>query len=70
MIVIAHRLSTVRSADQVVVLDAGRVVEAGPWRELTSNPEGRLNALLQAAGGVAPASSLLSVAAPLSKSSG
>ena len=70
MVVIAHRLSTVRSADQVVVLDAGRVVEAGPWRELTSNPEGRLNALLQAAGGVAPASSRLSVAAPLSKSSG
>jgi ATP-binding cassette subfamily C protein CydD len=28
-LVIAHRLSTVRNADRVVVLDAGRVVEAG-----------------------------------------
>jgi ABC-type multidrug transport system fused ATPase/permease subunit len=28
-IVIAHRLSTVRHADCIVVLDAGRVVEAG-----------------------------------------
>jgi ATP-binding cassette subfamily B protein len=33
-LVIAHRLSTVRSADQVVVLDGGRVVEAGTHNEL------------------------------------
>jgi ATP-binding cassette, subfamily B, multidrug efflux pump len=33
-IVISHRVSTVRGADQVVVIDAGRVVEAGTHEEL------------------------------------
>jgi ABC transporter fused permease/ATP-binding protein len=33
-LIIAHRLSTVASADRVVVVDGGQVVEAGPHAEL------------------------------------
>ena len=36
VVVIAHRLSTVRDADQIVVLDRGRIVEIGTHSELVS----------------------------------
>jgi ATP-binding cassette subfamily B protein len=43
-ITIAHRLSTVRNADQIVVLDHGRVVEAGTHASLMAG-QGRYAAL-------------------------
>ncbi len=34
VVVVAHRLSTVRNADQIVVLDEGKIVECGTHNEL------------------------------------
>jgi len=46
-VAIAHRLSTAEGADEVIVFDAGRVVQRGRHAELVADPEsvyGRLHA--------------------------
>lgn len=37
-IVVAHRLSTIRQADRIIVMDAGRVVDEGTYDELVCRP--------------------------------
>jgi ATP-binding cassette subfamily C protein len=49
IVVIAHRLSTVRHADQIVVMEGGRVAETGTWESLCAQPHSRLALLLRAA---------------------
>ncbi|MGW0217104.1 ATP-binding cassette domain-containing protein [Micromonospora chokoriensis] len=44
-LVIAHRLSTVRAADTIVVLDEGRIVQRGSYDELMDQPEGLFHRL-------------------------
>jgi subfamily B ATP-binding cassette protein MsbA len=39
-IVIAHRLATVKKADKILVMDAGKIVEVGTHRELLKKEEG------------------------------
>lgn len=47
--VIAHDLEVVRSADTIYVMDGGRVVESGSWKELMHS-EGRFFSLASARG--------------------
>jgi len=70
-ITIAHRLSTVRNADQIVVLDHGRVVEAGDHASLMAR-HGRYASLAGAAslggsGDLADAADLAAEAADLAE---
>jgi ATP-binding cassette subfamily C protein CydD len=51
MLVIAHRLATVRNADRILVLDGGRIVEQGDHATLIAHdgPYRRMVSLLEAA---------------------
>jgi ABC-type multidrug transport system fused ATPase/permease subunit len=47
VIVIAHRLSTVRNADKIYVIKDGQVVESGAHNELIDVPDGAYSALIR-----------------------
>ena len=47
VLIIAHRLKTLADVDQIVVVDAGRIVETGPRDELSRKPGGRYARLLE-----------------------
>ena len=38
VIIIAHRFSTIQSADQILVIDEGKIVDAGKPDELAGKP--------------------------------
>lgn len=45
-IMIAHRLSTVQRADQILILENGQIVENGPRAELARDPQSRFSRML------------------------
>lgn len=48
VLVIAHRLSTVRHADKIVVINYGKIVESGSHEELLNKPDSVYGALYKA----------------------
>jgi ATP-binding cassette subfamily C protein len=48
IVVITHRLSTVRGADVIHMLEGGRLVESGDWPTLLARESGRFAALVRA----------------------
>jgi len=48
-VIVAHRLATLALADDIVVLEAGRVVEHGPRLDLAADPGSRFAGLLRTA---------------------
>lgn len=47
VVIVAHRLSTVRSADRIFVMKEGQVVEQGSHKDLIENPDGAYSALIR-----------------------
>jgi ATP-binding cassette subfamily B protein len=54
-IIIAHRLATVARADEILILEGGRISEYGARAELASEPTSRFARLLHTGRGGAPA---------------
>ncbi len=48
VVIVAHRLDTVRTADEIMVVEAGKVAEHGSRAALASDPDSRYLLLLAA----------------------
>lgn len=46
IIVVAHRLSTIRNADQVIVMDQGEIIQQGGYSQLSRETKGTFSQLL------------------------
>jgi ABC-type multidrug transport system fused ATPase/permease subunit len=46
-IIVAHRLGTVQRADDILILEDGRVIEYGPRAQLADDPTSRFAHLLR-----------------------
>ena len=46
-LMISHRLSTIRRADFIYVIEAGRIVQSGTWDKLTTGAAGRFRELCE-----------------------
>jgi len=47
VVIIAHRLSTVKNVDRVYVLDEGRVIESGSYHELRHREDGQFRKMVE-----------------------
>jgi ABC-type multidrug transport system fused ATPase/permease subunit len=55
ILLVTHRLSTLRHADRIVLLEHGHLIEAGSRAELMARPQGAVRALLERAAVASPA---------------
>ena len=46
-IIIAHRLSTVESADKIIYMESGKILEYGNHKELLNIPKGKFKKLYE-----------------------
>jgi ATP-binding cassette subfamily B protein len=46
-VIIAHRLATIERADDILILERGRIVELGVRTELMADPGSRFSRLLE-----------------------